>query len=148
VLYDRAHHRDLNGFGGMSQVMPKYWALTTVAFFASIGLPGMAGFVSEFMTLFGAYQSGDSRFRILVLISTIGIVLTAAYLLWAMQRVFLGKLNEKYKEFPDISFREVFSQAPLLFLCLALGVFPFFLLDWMNVSVEGLVGLLRGTAHG
>jgi NADH-quinone oxidoreductase subunit M len=148
VIYDRAHHRDLNGFGGMSQVMPKYWALTTVAFFASIGLPGMAGFVSEFMTLFGAYQSGDPRFRVLVLISAIGIVLTAAYLLWAMQRVFLGKLNEKYKEFPDITFREVFSQAPLLFLCLALGIFPFFLLDWMNVSVEGLVGLLRGTAHG
>jgi len=148
VIYERAHHRDLNGFGGMSQVMPKYWALTTVAFFASIGLPGMAGFVSEFMTLFGAYQSGDPRFRVLLLISAIGIVLTAAYLLWAMQRVFLGKLNEKYKEFPDISFREVFSQAPLLFLCLALGIFPFFLLDWMNVSVEGLVGLLRGTGHG
>src|SRR5262245_37264003 len=84
VLYDRAHHRDLNGFGGMSQVMPRYWALTTVAFFASIGLPGMAGFVSEYMTLFGAYQSTDTRFRILVLISTLGIVLTAAYLLWAM----------------------------------------------------------------
>ena len=148
VIYDRAHHRDLNGFGGMSQVMPKYWALTTVAFFASIGLPGMAGFVSEFMTLFGAYQSGDTRFRILVLISTIGIVLTAAYLLWAMQRVFLGKLNEKYKDFPDISFREVFSQAPLLFLCLALGIFPFILLDWMNVSVHGLVGMLRGAGHG
>jgi NADH:ubiquinone oxidoreductase subunit 4 (subunit M) len=63
-----------------------------------------------------------------------------------MQRVFLGKLNEKYKELPDISFREVFSQAPLLFLCLLLGVFPFLLLDWMNVSVKGLVGLLRGTA--
>jgi NADH-quinone oxidoreductase subunit M len=148
VIYDRAHHRDLNGFGGMAQVMPRYWALTTVAFFASIGLPGMAGFVSEFMTLFGAYQSQDPRFRVLVVISAIGIVLTAAYLLWAMQRVFLGKLNEKYKEFPDISFREVFSQAPLLFLCLVLGIFPFLLLDWMNVSVEGLVGLLRGTGHG
>jgi NADH-quinone oxidoreductase subunit M len=148
VIYDRAHHRDLNGFGGMSQVMPRYWALTTVAFFASIGLPGMAGFVSEYMTLFGAYQSTDTRFRILVLISTIGIVLTAAYLLWAMQRVFLGKMNEKYKDFPDISFREVFSQAPLLFLCLALGVFPFFLLDWMSVSVRGLIGTLGGLLQG
>jgi NADH-quinone oxidoreductase subunit M len=108
----------------------------------------MAGFVSEYMTLFGAYQSTDTRFRILVLISTIGIVLTAAYLLWAMQRVFLGKMNEKYKDFPDISFREVFSQAPLLFLCLALGVFPFFLLDWMSVSVRGLIGTLGGLLQG
>jgi NADH-quinone oxidoreductase subunit M len=148
VIYDRAHHRDLNGFGGMAQVMPRYWALTTVAFFASIGLPGMAGFVSEFMTLFGAYQSQDPRFRVLVVISAIGIVLTAAYLLWAMQRVFLGKVNEKYKGFSDISFREVFSQAPLLFLCLALGIFPFFLLDWMDVSVKSLMGVLNGTGHG
>jgi len=148
VLYDRAHHRDLNGFGGMSQVMPRYWALTTIAFFAGIGLPGMAGFVSEFMTLYGAYLSPDPRFRVLVLISTIGIVLTAAYLLWAMQRVFLGKLNEKYKGFPDISFRETFSQAPLLFLCILLGVFPFLLLDWMNVSVKDLVVLLGGSVAG
>ena len=148
VLYDRAHHRDLNGFGGMSQVMPRYWALTTIAFFAGIGLPGMAGFVSEFMTLYGAYLSPDPRFRVLVLISTIGIVLTAAYLLWAMQRVFLGKLNEKYKGFPDISFRETFSQAPLLFLCILLGVFPFLLLDWMNVSVKDLVVLLGGKLAG
>jgi NADH-quinone oxidoreductase subunit M len=122
--------------------MPRYWALTTVAFFASLGLPGMAGFVSEFMTLYGAYQSSDPRFQVLVLISVIGIVLTAAYLLWAMQRVFLGKLNEKYKDFSDISFREVFSQAPLLFLCLLLGVFPFLLLDWMNSSVANLVATL------
>ena len=143
VLYDRAHHRDLNGFGGMSQVMPRYWALTTVAFFASLGLPGMAGFISEFMTLYGSYQSADPRFRILVFISVIGIVLTAAYLLWAMQRVFLGTLNEKYKSFTDISFREVFSQAPLLFLCIVLGVFPWLLLDWMNVSVASLVAMLK-----
>jgi NADH-quinone oxidoreductase subunit M len=100
------------------------------------------------MTLFGAYQSADTRFRVLVLISTIGIVLTAAYLLWAMQRVFLGKLNEKYKDLPDISFREVFSQAPLLFLCLLLGIFPFLLLDWMNVSVRNLISTLGGLLQG
>jgi NADH-quinone oxidoreductase subunit M len=144
VIYDRAHHRDLNGFGGISQVMPRYWALTTVAFFASLGLPGMAGFVSEFMTLYGAYLSGDPRFRVLVLISVIGIVLTAAYLLWAMQRVFLGPLNEKYKGLSDISFREVFSQAPLLFLCIALGIAPWYLLDWMDLSVKNLVTVLGG----
>jgi NADH-quinone oxidoreductase subunit M len=148
VIYDRAHHRDLNGFGGMAQVMPRYWALTTVAFFAGIGLPGMAGFVSEFMTLFGAFDSADKRFRILVLISAIGIVLTAAYLLWAMQRVFLGKVNEKYKGFPDISFRETFSQAPLLFLCILLGIFPFLLLDWMEVSVRDLIVMLGGKLQG
>jgi len=135
VIYDRAHHRDLNGFGGLSQVMPKYWALTTLGFFAAIGLPGLAGFVSEAMTLMGAYNSPLPGFKVLVLISVLGIVITAAFLLYAMQRVFLGKLNEKYKDYHDMNVREVLCQAPFLFLCVALGIFPFFLLDWMQVSI-------------
>jgi len=135
VIYDRAHHRDLNGFGGLSQVMPKYWALTTLGFFAALGLPGLAGFIAEAMTLMGAYNSPLPGFKVLVLISVLGIVITAAFLLYAMQRVFLGKLNEKYKDYEDMSVREVLCQAPFLFLCVALGIFPFYLLDWMNVSI-------------
>jgi NADH-quinone oxidoreductase subunit M len=102
----------------------------------------MAGFVSEAMTLVGAYSSANPDFRILVVISVLGIVITAAFLLWAMQRVFLGDLNEKYKSFPDIDQREIFCQAPLLFLCVALGIFPFFLLDWMEPSIRNLVEIL------
>ena len=142
VIYDRAHHRDLNGFGGMSQVMPFYWGLTTLGFFAALGLPGLAGFVSEAMTLVGAYNADDVRFKTLVIISVLGIVITAAFLLWAMQRVFLGKLNEKYRDFPEINAREIFCQAPLAFLCIALGIFPFYLLDWMEPSVRQLVATL------
>lgn len=156
VIYDRAHHRDLNAFGGLAQVMPRYWALSTVAFFASLGLPGMAGFVSEAMTLVGSFQStvgltpeqlaaGDTVFgpyQWLVMAACLGVVLTAAYILWALQRVFLGPLNERYAGYKDISFREVFCQAPLLFLCVALGIFPFFLLDWMDVSVVELMRIL------
>jgi NADH-quinone oxidoreductase subunit M len=142
VIYDRAHHRNLNGFGGVAQAMPRYWALSTVAFFASLGLPGMAGFVSEAVTLLGSYQSADQRFRVLVLISCIGVVMTAAYILWALQRVFLGPLNEKYRGYPDISAREIFSQAPLLFLCVVLGVAPWFLTDWMRTTVATLVQTL------
>jgi len=144
VVYDRAHHRDLNGFGGMSQVMPKYWALTTLGFFAAIGLPGLAGFVSEAMTLIGAYQSHNAGFQTLVICSVIGIVLTAAYLLWAMQRVFLGNLNVKYKDFKDISAREIFCQAPFLALSVILGIFPFYLLNWMKPSISVLVETLKG----
>ena len=116
VIYDRAHHRDLNGFGGLAQQMPRYWALATITFFASLGLPTMSGFVSEFMTVFGAYDSSDPRFRVLVVISCVGIVLTAAYILWALQRIFLGNLNEKYKTLPDINFRETFAITPLFFV--------------------------------
>jgi NADH-quinone oxidoreductase subunit M len=144
VIYDRAHHRDLNGFGGLAQVMPKYWALTTLGFFAALGLPGLAGFVSEFMTLYGAYDAADWRFKPMVLISTIGIVITAAFLLWAIQRVFLGNLNEKYKGLGDMTAREIFCQAPLLFLCVLLGILPYLLIDWMRPSIESMIGLLGG----
>jgi len=136
VIYDRAHHRDLNGFGGLAQPMPVYWGLTTLAFFAALGLPGLAGFVAEAVTLLGAYQADDGRFRILVIISVIGIVITAAFLLWAIQRVFLGPLNEKYKDYKDINARELFCQVPLLFLCIVLGILPYYLLDWMESSVS------------
>jgi NADH-quinone oxidoreductase subunit M len=146
VIYDRAHHRDLNGFGGLSQPMPVYWGLTTIGFFAALGLPTMSGFVAEAMTLVGAFSSADPRFQLLVLISCIGIVITAAFLLWAMQRVFLGKLNEKYRGYPDINAREIFCQAPLLLLCLVLGVAPWLLLDWMQPSIQATVDLLRSTA--
>ncbi|MCH2103830.1 MAG: NADH-quinone oxidoreductase subunit M [Planctomycetes bacterium] len=148
VIYDRAHHRDLNGFGGMSQQMPVYWGLTTIGFFAALGLPGMAGFISEAMTLVGAYSSANPDFRVLVVISVLGIVITAAFLLWAMQRVFLGTLNEKYASFPDIDKREIFCQAPLLFLCIVLGIFPFYLLDWMEPSISNLVEILTIASNG
>jgi NADH-quinone oxidoreductase subunit M len=144
VIYDRAHHRDLNGFGGLAQVMPRYWGFTTLGFFAALGLPGLAGFVSEALTLAGAYTADDARFKVLVVLSTIGIVITAAFLLFAMQRVFLGNLNEKYKDYSDMTFREMFCQAPLLFLCVLLGILPFYLLDWMKPSIELLVKNLGG----
>ena len=144
VIYDRAHHRDLNGFGGLAQVMPKYWALTTLGFFAALGLPGLAGFVSEAMTLLGAYESAQPGFKLLVLISVLGIVITAGFLLYAMQRVFLGQLNPKYASYGDMTTREVFCQAPFLFLCVALGIFPFFLTGWMKVSIAHWVTTMGG----
>jgi NADH-quinone oxidoreductase subunit M len=118
---------------------------STIAFFAALGLPGFAGFVSEAMTLIGAFQADDPRFQVLVAISAIGLLIGAAYLLWAMQRVFLGNLDAKYSKLTDINLREVFSQAPLLILCVVLGIFPFLLLDPMGASVTRLVALLRGT---
>jgi NADH-quinone oxidoreductase subunit M len=147
VIYDRAHHRDLNGFGGLAQVQRKYWALTTLGFFAALGLPGLAGFVSEALTLVGAYDAADQRFQVLVLISMLGLLFTAAFLLWAMQRVFLGPVNEKYRDLEDINAREVFCQAPLLALCVVLGIAPWYLLDWMRPSVQNLVDMLSAAGR-
>jgi NADH-quinone oxidoreductase subunit M len=138
VIYDRAHHREIAKFGGLSQRMPVYFGLSTLGMFTSLGLPGLAGFVSEAMTLVGSY----GRYPVHVALSVIGIVITAAFFLWTIQRVFLGPLNEKYKALPEISGREVFSQAPLAVLCVLLGVFPFLVLNWQASAIDEFLSLL------
>jgi len=147
VIYDRAHHRDINKFGGLATAMPVYTGFMTLALFASMGLPGLSGFISEILVFLGAFQSNmgevrDSRwaisFQSLTMIAAIGVVLTAAYLLWMMQRVFLGPLNEKYKGYADINGREIFTLAPLCILVIFFGVYPQPLINMTRGSVEAL----------
>jgi NADH-quinone oxidoreductase subunit M len=134
VAYDRAHHREIEGFGGLASVAPVYTGLTTLGFFAALGLPGMSGFVSEVLVLIGTWE----KWPWMAATAVIGIVVTAAFLLWTLQRVFLGPLNEKYKDFPDVSGREVFTLAPLAILGVLLGVAPMLLLDWIAPTIEQL----------
>ncbi|GJM21843.1 MAG: oxidoreductase [Planctomycetota bacterium] len=134
VAYDRAHHREIEGFGGLASVAPKYTGITTLGFFAALGLPGMSGFVSEALVLIGAWGVHP----VLTSLAVLGIVVTAAFLLWTLQRVFLGPLNEKYKSFPDVTGREIFVMAPLAFLCVLLGVAPMLLLGHMDATIEAL----------
>ncbi len=134
VVYDRAHHRNLNDFGGLAQRMPFYLGLSTIGIFAGLGLPGMSGFISEALTLLGAYQV----YPVLVIISTLGILMTAAFLLYALQRVFLGPLPEKYSGFQDINGREAFCMIPFAALCILVGVLPSLVLDKMALAIEAL----------
>ncbi len=138
VVYDRAHHREINGFGGLAQVMPRYASLTTFAFFAALGLPGLSGFVSEVLCFMG----GFSQFRVYTIVSVSGVVLTAAYMLWSYQRVFLGALNEKYKAITDINAREIATLVPFIILVLVVGVYPKFAIDLMNASMTALSQLM------
>ena len=137
VIYDRAHTRDLNAFGGLALTMPKYTGIMTVAFFAALGLPGLSGFVSEAFSFLGAFQV--DKLRMVTIASTLGIVLTAAYMLWTLQRVFLGKANEKWSAMPDVDAREIFMLVPLAIIILVLGVYPSFMLNVMTSSVNHLV---------
>lgn len=134
VIYDRAHHRNLNDFGGLAQRMPYFLGLATVGIFAGLGLPGMSGFISEAMTLLGAYEV----YPVLVIISTLGILMTAAFLLYALQRVFLGSLPDKYAGFNDMNGREAFCLAPFGFLCILIGVVPTLVLDKMGPALKVL----------
>ncbi|MBI4954018.1 MAG: NADH-quinone oxidoreductase subunit M [Myxococcales bacterium] len=130
VVYDRVHTRDLDKFGGLAQEMPLYSAFVGFAFMASLGLPGLSGFWGEAMTFIGSFP----RYRLLVVIAATGVIVTAAYHLWALQRMFLGKFREEWRtnkylephggRFPEINGREMFSLAPLAILVLVLGFWP------------------------
>ena len=104
-----------------------------VVFFAGMGLPGLAGFIGEIYILLGTWQSsalGAIRAKILAVIAASGIILTAGYILWAIQRVLLGSERPEYRDIPDISTREIIIATPMALLAVALGVFP-----WQTVFV-------------
>lgn len=145
VVYDRAHTRGLYDFGGLATQMPVYTGFVTVAFFAAIGLPGLSGFISEALVFVGAF--GVSSIRILTIISTLGILLGAGYMLWTMQRVFFGPLNEKWTSLKDIDSREYAMFVPLTIIIIFLGVYPSAMLDIMNTSVNSLVNFLFNNAE-
>ena len=137
VIYDRTHTRNLDDFGGLGVQMPVYTGFVTVAFFAAIGLPGLNGFISEAFVFLGAF--GVSLIRMITVISTLGILLGAGYMLWTLQRVYLGKLNEKWENLKDIDLREYAMFVPLSIIIIFLGVYPSAMLDIMNSSVNSMV---------
>ncbi|HOW87810.1 MAG TPA: NADH-quinone oxidoreductase subunit M [Candidatus Omnitrophota bacterium] len=139
VLYDRAHTRELSDFGGLGAKMPRYAGYLTFFALASLGLPGLSGFVSEFLSLLGAYQYS----KIVTGLSVVGIILAATYLLYAIQRVLLGKLNPKWAELPDIKTPEVLTLVPLMVFILAIGVYPRVILDYMIPTLDGLLKMIK-----
>jgi len=141
VIYDRAHTRGLNEFGGLMNQMPRYAGAMTVAFFAALGLPGLSGFVSEALSLLGAFQT----FRTLTIIGGVTIILTAAYMLWVLQRVFLGALPEKWKGLTDMNARETFMLTALAVVVILFGIYPAPILNLMNTSLNTLAGVVQ---HG
>ena len=145
ILYDRAHHRWIvkpdgtRGFGGLAAVVPVFTGVSAIAMFASLGLPGLNGFISEAMVFMGAF--GTPRLQTMTVVASLGIVLGAAYLLWMFMRVYLGPLNEEYKDLPDMNLRERLTLAPLVVLVILLGVYPMPVLDLMSATVSKLLSI-------
>ncbi len=142
VIYDRAHTRGLNEFGGLMNQMPRYAGAMTVAFFAALGLPGLSGFISEAFSLLGAFQT----FQTLTIIGAVTIVLTAGYMLWVLQRVFLGNLPDKWKNLPDMNGRETLMLASLAVVVIFCGIYPAPVLNLMNSSLNYLSDILQNSA--
>ena len=141
VIYDRAHTREINAFGGLAARVPEYAALTGLAFMASLGLPGLAGFIGEVLVFIGSFGAADPAFRWYVIVAVPSVVITAGYYLWTMQRMFLGKMNEKWSSLWDVNWRERFTLYPLAVVTIALGVYPMPIFDMINSSLGQLVAL-------
>ncbi|MBE3583075.1 MAG: NADH-quinone oxidoreductase subunit M [Limnochordaceae bacterium] len=142
VFYERLHTRMLDELGGLFDLMPLAGVIFAFGIFANLGLPGLSGFIGEFFTLLGSF----STFQTLVIVSSLGLVLTAAYHLWMMQRVLMGRaedLGGGHGPLADISRRELVVAVPLMILVLVLGVYPGPLLHLMNPAVLHLQNVVQ-----
>ncbi|MEN6295877.1 MAG: NADH-quinone oxidoreductase subunit M [Chloroherpetonaceae bacterium] len=149
VIYERAHTRSLDDFGGLATKMPVYTGLMMVAFFAAIGLPTLSGFISEVLVFLGAFQT----FPVIAIIAASGIILGASYMLWALQKVFFGKLPEKWQgpwdpthlkyKTDDLNFVEIASLAPLAAIIIFLGLNPNPMINLMTASANHLIEFVK-----
>jgi len=133
VLYDQAHTRNLNDFGGLWRQMPVYGSLLLATAMASLGLPAMGGFVSEFLVVRGAFPV----FTLVTTLSMIGLLFTGAYILKALKMVLHGPLNERWQgTLRDVTALDVVIIAPMLALTIAIGVYPAWLMDLINRAIN------------
>ena len=142
VIYDRVHHRNLNEFGGLYGKMPLYSAMAFAIFFAGLGLPGLCGFIGEVFVVLSIWNFSYT----LAIISAFVVILTAGYILWALQRVYLGA---EYKgphgeALTPITSRELCVAAPLVFLAVLFGVYPKLVLGYMEATITQQVSTLTG----
>ena len=137
VLYDRTHTRELSAFGGLGARVPVYAGFLMFFSLASLGLPGLSGFVAEFLSLVGSFQV--MRLQGLTIVSLLGIVLAAAYMLKVIRLVLLGPLNEKWRTLTEMNWRERISLIPLMEVALAVGVYPLFLLSVQDGALRALI---------
>jgi NADH-quinone oxidoreductase subunit M len=138
VIYDRAHHRDVRRLGGLWEPMPLYCGFSAVLIFASMGLPGLCGFVGEFFVLLSAWHFSPA----LAIPAILSVILTAGYLLWTWLRVFTG-VNDATQSYSDLTPREAITLLPYVILAILLGILPFTLvLQWVDPAITGWIANL------
>ncbi len=131
--------RGVEDFGGLRKVMPVFCGLMGIALFSSLGLPGLNGFVGEFLIFKGAFPLVSWP----TALSLPGLLLTAVFILAVLQRVFYGPLNEKWSKLPDLSWRETVGVAPAIGLMFVIGIYPQALIGVFNTTAESMVQHLR-----
>lgn len=125
VLYERRHTRDIAEYGGIASVMPRFTVLFALAMLASVGLPGLNGFVGEFLTLLGGFRSPYLNSWAYSIIAATGVIFAAVYLLWMFQRVMFGTVtNPANNGLTDVNRRELWTLVPIVILMVWIGVYP------------------------
>jgi len=138
VIYERRHTREMEEFGGLAHGMPGYATVFMITMLASVGLPGLCGFIGEFLILVGTFTSPLlPSSQLMVVLAATGIILGAVYMLWLYQKVFLGPLRvEANKGLADLNLREYVVLLPLVVFMFWLGVGPGLVLDKIEPSIE------------
>lgn len=145
-LYDRRHTREIADFGGLTKVIPIYSSMLLVISLSSIGLPGLNGFIGEFMILSGSFSSFMLHNNAYSIIATSGVVLSAVYLLWMYQRVMLGPVDkEENRIVPDLNKREIISIIPILIMIVWIGVHPNTFLKKSDLSLKRTIEFIDTT---
>ncbi|MCK5010239.1 MAG: NADH-quinone oxidoreductase subunit M, partial [Deltaproteobacteria bacterium] len=141
MLYERRHTRMIEEFGGLSKVMPIYATFFLIITLSSIGLPGLNGFIGEFLILLGTFISKSSSFSVVfAVVAALGVIFAAVYMLWMFQRVMFGEITkEENKKLKDLSLREIIVLLPLIFFIIQIGVYPKPFLSRMDATVKHLV---------
>ena len=140
VIYERRHTRLISEFGGLSTPMPIYATIFMIVALSSIGLPGLNGFVGEFLILLGAFKVN----KIYAILSATGVIFAACYMLWMFQRVMFGQVtNEKNKDLKDLSCREIALFIPLLLFIVWIGVYPNTFLNKTKATTESFIAMME-----
>jgi len=145
VIYERRHTREMSEFGGLAKSMPVYATFFFIAVLASVGLPGLNGFVGEYLTLIGAYLSDHLGSKLYAVVASSGVILAAVYLLILFQKMFFGPLTKSENaSLKDLSGREIGMFVPIVILCIWIGFQPNTFLSVTETSSRAVVGVIEG----
>jgi len=145
VLYERRHTREISEYGGIARVMPNFTVFFAIAMLASVGLPGLNGFVGEYLTLLGAFRSPILDSYVFTIVGAAGVIFAAVYLLWMFQRVMFGTIeNPNNHSLKDINKREWLSFVPIVVFIVWIGIYP---RTFLNVSEQSTRALVNKVHH-
>lgn len=138
MIYSRTHNRDLNRYGGLAPILPRYAGFLNLFSFASLGLPGLAGFAAEFTIFLGSFASAKE----LVMVAILGVLITAGMFLWMIRRVLYGSPKVVYEGLEDLNGIEILSLAPLALGTVVIGLYPTPLIFFTQQAVKILLGMV------